>query len=234
MKGVTGFLVGAVVLAIVGAACLGARAIEREVARVQQDFATFKYDEPEATFDTAERYFEYASRFPGFGNGPLNDVRARRATLRYWQNQYDDLVPKQSDPVTAIPADNVDLQLVVAHAVYRSGQARSIDKPTTLEALDAAIAGYLTVLRNAPGQNDAAYNYEYLVRLRDEVEKARRFPGSSPSTPDEGSPAKSPAGEPGGQPATREAPQFKIYIPLESNERDDGLAGKAGQIKRKG
>lgn len=234
MKGVTGFFVGAVVLAVVGAACLGARALELEVARVQQDFATFKYDEPEATFDTAERYLEYASRLPGIGNGPLNDVRARRATLRYWQNQYDEIVPKQSDPVTAIPADNVDLQLVVAHALYRSGRAKATDKRTTLEALDAAIAGYLTVLKNASGQNDAAYNYEYLVRLRAEVEKARRFPGEGSSTPEEGSPTKSPAGEPGGQPAARETPQFKIYIPLESNERDQGLAGKAGPIKRKG
>lgn len=234
MKGVTGFLTGAAVLAIVGAACLGVRTLEREAARVQQDFATFKYDEPEATFDTAERYFEYASRLPGFGNGPLNDVRARRATLQYWQNQYDEIVPKQSDPVTAIPSDNVGLQLVVAHALYRRGQAQSKDKQTTLDALDAAIAGYLTVLKNAPGQNDAAYNYEYLVRLRAEVEKARRFPGDAASTPDEGSPTKSPAGEPGGQPAAKEAPQFKIYIPLESNERDQGLAGKAGQIKRKG
>lgn len=234
MKGVTGFLVGAAVLAIVAAACLGARALERDVARVQQDFATFKYDEPEATFDTAERYFEYASRLPGFGNGPLNDVRARKATLRYWRNQYDELVPKQSDPVTAVPADNLDLQLVVAHAVYRRGQARSKDKQTTLDALDAAISGYLTVLKNASGHDDAAYNYEYLVRLRAEVEKARRFPGDASSTPDEGSPAKSPAGEPGGQPSAKETPQFKIYVPLESNERDEGLAGKAGQIKRKG
>ena len=233
MKGVTGFLTGAIVLAVVGATCLAARAIERELARVQQDFATFKYDEPEATFDTVERYFEYGSRLPGIGNGPLNDVRARKATLRYWRGQYDEIVPQQSDPVTAIPVDNIDLQLIVADALYRRGQAKSKDKRTTLEALDAAIVGYVTVLRNASGQNDAAYNYEYLVRLRNDIDKGRTKPPTNELAA-ERMPERSPAGTPGGQPTARNRPQFKIYVPLDSNERDTGLAGKAGQLKRKG
>ena len=51
-----------------------------------------------------------------------------------------------------------------------------------MQALEEAAAGYLTVLKNNTWHADAAYNYEYLVRLRDEVAK-----GKQPAAAAEGS-----------------------------------------------
>ena len=229
MKAIAGYLFTAVGLALVGAVCLGAGLLDRDMAHAQQSVMALKYDEPDQTLATAERYFEYGSRVPWIGDGPVNDVRARRAALRYWQRQYGAIVPRQPDPVSGVQADNIGLQLVVANAVYRAGQTQAKDRQTTLQAVDAGIQAYLSVLKNATRQEDAAYNYEYLVRLRDELLKGRGKPGLNREEPTD------PHGRAGGPPETRDASKFKIYIPLESEERDKaGDAGKGGPIKRKG
>jgi hypothetical protein len=229
MKGIAGILFGAFVLALVGSACLVLGLLDRDMVRAQQDINTQNYAGAEATYDKAERYFQYASHIPGIGNRPVNDIRARKAALRYWQRDYGAIVPKQSDPVTAIPSDNVELQFVVANAVYRSNLARAKDRPSTLQALDAGINAELAVLKNAKRHDDAAYNLEYLVRLRDDVEKGRRrlAPLNPPLS------ALGSLGIPSSD--LESSGTFKLYVPLDSEERNKvGNAGKAVPKGRKG
>jgi hypothetical protein len=228
MKGTVGLLLGAVVLAIVGFVCVTMSTLDRDMLRAEQDINTLDYAAAQATYDKAERYYELASHVPGVGNGPLNDIRARKAALRYWQGDYTSMVPKQTDPVTAVPADNVDLQLVVANAIYRAGITRAKDKTATLAALDAAINADLVVLKNARRQEDAAYNLEYLVHLRDDVEKGRRKPGLPVSFSAHGT-----MGFPA--PELKDSPDFKLLVPLDTDERNKlGNAGKAVPRPRKG
>lgn len=228
MKAIAGYLFTALGLALVGAVCLGAGLLDRDMAHAQQSVQALKYDVADQTFATAEQYFEYGSRLPWIGDGPVNDVRARRAALRYWQGQYGAIISQQPDPVSGVPAENIGLQLVVANAVYRAGRIQAKDRPATLQAVDAGIQAYLTVLKNATRQEDAAYNYEYLTRLRDEILAGR----GTPKLPREPS---DPNGLSGSSPEIGDASGFKIRIPLEPEERDKaGGAGKVGPIKRKG
>lgn len=228
MRAITGWLLGALVLALVGGVCLAAGLLDREMAHAQQHVVSGDYDEPQAILETSERYFEYASRLPWIGNGPLNDVRARKAALHYWQQQYQAIVPEIADPVGNVASDNIELQLVVANAMYRIGQAEAKDKQTTIAALDAGINAYLTVLKNAARQEPAAYNYEYLVRLRDDIAKGRRKTEPPPE-------AVGPFGRQGGPPSVSDKKEFQIYVPLESSEAGKAAgAGKAAPMKRKG
>lgn len=231
MRAIAGYLLGVVLLALIGGVCLAAGLLDRDLALAQQDLVALNYDGPDATFEKAERYYAYSSRLPWVGDDVLNDVRARRAALQYWQRRYASIVPEQDDPVAGVAEDNVALQLVVANAVYRTRQTQAKDKQTTLEALDSGILGYLTVLKNAGRQEDAAYNYEYLVRLREELLKGRRKPGlvSVEET-------TSPHGRAGAPPEQETDGEFKVYVPLESDERDmsGGKSGKATPIQRKG
>lgn len=230
MKAIAGYVVGAVVFALVGAVCLQAGLLDREIAHGQHHVVVADYGVLENALDTAERYYGYGSRVPWIGNGPLNEVRARKAALQYWQRRYASLVPEQDDPVASVPSDNIELQFVVASAKYRQEIARAKDRPTIVAALDAGIASYLTVLRNATRHGDAAYNYEFLVRLRDDIEKGRR---KTVAVLD----ANSPFGRPGGQQERGDTRPFKVYVPLESKEIEKGTgaeAGKAPPIKRKG
>lgn len=229
-KGITSYILGAVVLALLGGICLAAGMFDRQIARTEQNLAALKYDDPDEAFGTIERYFEYGSRLPGVGSGPLNDVRARKAALRYWQRQYNLVIPQQGDPIGALPPDNVALQLVVANAVYRANQAQAKDKPTTLRALDAASNAYLAVLKHAGRHEVAAHNYEYVVRLRDDIDKGRRAPELTEPADD------GPGGRKGGPPPRNSNQQkFKILIPLEPGEMDKATEpGKGTPIERKG
>jgi hypothetical protein len=229
VKATAGCLIGAVVLALAGAAVLAFGRLERDLSRAGEDFVVSRYDEPAEALDKAERYFSYGSYLPWVGNDALNDIRARKALLRYWQRDYAAVIPQQTDPVGVVAPDNIELQLIVANAVYRTGAAQAADRQSMLEALDQAIGAYAAVLKNADRQEDAAYNYEYLVRLRDEVDKGRRKPGGEAQE-------KGPEGAPGAPPTLEsKMGDFKIYIPLESQERqENGAAGKAAPIKRKG
>jgi hypothetical protein len=229
MKGIVGFLIGAFVLAALATAALALASLERDMARAEEDINTQNYEAAEPTYHRAERYFQYASHIPGIGNGPLNDIRAREAALHYWQRDYPSIVPQQSDPVAAIPPDNVDLQVVVANAVFRAGSVRAKDRQSALQAIDAGINGYLAVLKNAKVSDDAAYNLEYLVRLRSDIEKGRRKPTTLNT-------ALSPLGSLGiPAPELKDSGTFKVYIPLDSEERNKiGNAGKATPKPRKG
>jgi hypothetical protein len=230
MKGITAYIVLAVALALLGGGLMVAANLDRDLATAQEHVVAQKYDDVEPAYERAEKYYDYASHIPGIGAGPANEIRTAHATLHYWQKDYAAVMPQQSDPVGGVPADNPDLQLVVANAVYRVNQTKMKDKETTIAALDQSILTYVTVLKNAPRNEDAAYNFELLVRLRDEIDKGKRKPGPSEMV------LKGPDGAAGAPPQIDSSmSDFKIYIPLESQERQDqGVAGKAAAGKRKG
>ena len=227
MKAVVGYLLGAVGAALVGAACLLGNHVDQAFAHAQEHIIAGDYGEPFQIYQDAEPYYEYASRVPWIGNGPLNDIRARKAALLYWQRRYTDIVPEQTDPVGNVPADNVDLQFIMANAMFREGVAKATDKRTTLAMLDALSNAYLTVLKNADRHQDAAYNYEYVVKLRRDVDRNRRK-SLRPSNP-------SRDGEKGARPEeTIDAEKFKMYVPLEEQERKSNDAGQDPVIRKKG
>src|SRR5687767_1483695 len=101
MKGITGYILGAVVLALIGGVALIVSNVERQMAAAQESVATFQYEGLDETLDSIEPYLEYGSRLPWVGSGPLNDLRARRAAVQYWQRQYEPIVPQQTDPIGA-------------------------------------------------------------------------------------------------------------------------------------
>jgi hypothetical protein len=116
----------------------------------------------------------------------------------------------------------------VANSAYRAGQRRVDGQAATIQMLDETIAGYLTVLSGETWDERAAYNYEYLLRVRDEVAKGRRKSVPPPQDEDASLGAA-------GAPAETSAKGFEIYIPLEGEERNDAAeAGKAAPKGRKG
>jgi hypothetical protein len=227
MKGIAGYIFVAVALAIAGGACLAAGLLNRDMARGQQSTMALKYDEADQTFAATERYFEYASHLPGVGNGPVNDVRTRRAELRYWQGQYA-AVPSQPDSAGVGAEENIGLQLVAANAGYRAGRLQAKDRQATIQAVESSIQAYLGILKNTAQQEDAAYNYEYLVRLRQDLLAGRvnfRVPKKDID----------PNGMSGSLLERGDGAKFKTRIPLQNEERDKaGGAGKIPPAKRKG
>jgi hypothetical protein len=209
---------------------LAAGMFDRRVAHAQQEFAARHYARADAALDTVERSLGRASWIPWIRSGPLNDVRIQRAAMRYWSGQYDRIVSDSADSFGANSSDSIALQLVAANAVYRRGQPQATDRRTAVEALEAAASAYLAVLRNAPRSEVAAYNYEYVVRTRDDIDKGRRAPELTDKAED------GPAGRKGAPPPQPPNNQdLKLLVPLEPGEMDKGVEpGKGGAIERKG
>src|SRR5262245_30055015 len=116
-KGFLPYFLAACVLAALGALCLGASRRDGRAAVRQQMLLTSDYASTDASLSDVERYYQYASGVPGVGEGPVNDVRARRAAVGYWQRRYGALAPEErTDPVADVPSSNVALQLIVADA----------------------------------------------------------------------------------------------------------------------
>ena len=228
MKGTIVWGIAAAVLAVAGVVCLRIATVERLVADAQQDLATLNYAHAEQSLTEAEDSIGVARWVPGFGSSVMDEVRARRGALQYWQRKYDVLLPEGADPVAAIEEGNLDLKLVVANAVYRQNQGRYKDREATKQALEESAAAYFAVLKNSAWREDAAYNYEYLIRLRDEQAKGKQ-------APEGGDASKGDMGQ-GGQPSEATSQKgFQIYIPLESQEKPlGGDAGKAPGKDRKG
>src|SRR5688572_17217637 len=176
MRTFIAFVVVSLALVAFGYASLGVARLEGHMADAQQQLSTLQYDAAKASLAEAEQYSDHARWVPFLGRDERQEIRARNAALEYWKKDYDELVPAQAEPVAAVGDDNVELQLVVANAAYRLGQGRSKDRTATMKALEEAAAGYLTVLKNNTWHTDAAFNYEYIVRLRDELAKGKQPP----------------------------------------------------------
>ena len=234
MSGITRPVAGAIVLALLGTLSLAGGVIDRRAARAQREFAAQHYDRADDALASVERYLAYVRWIPWVGAGPLNDVRARRAAIRYWTRQYDRVVSDGPDPLTTMTSDDIDRQLIVANAVYQRGVARKGDKQAVLDSLQEATRVYLAVLRNAPPEarasETAAYNYEYVVRTREDIDKGRHAPELTDQAED------GPAGKRGAAPPPpADKRDLKLLVPLSPGEMDKGIEpGKGGAIERKG
>jgi hypothetical protein len=233
MRGITRPVAGAIVLAVLGSLSLAAGIVDRRAARAQREFAAQRYDSADEALASVERYLAYGRWIPWVGAGPLNEVRTRRAAIRYWSRQYDRVVSDGPDPLTAMTSDDIDRQLIVANAVYQRGAARGGDKQAVLDSLQAATRAYLAVLRNAPAETRAseaaAYNYEYVVRTREDIDKGRRTADLTDKAED------GPAGRKGAAPPPADKKDLKLLVPLDPGEMDKGIEpGKGGAIERKG
>jgi hypothetical protein len=229
VKKVLILLVLALVLASGGTAFLAAAAYERDMAAVVEHLAVEEYDAASARLDDAAGYARYAKLIPYVGRKVDHDLAVHRAGLQYWQQQYDALLPRDADPVGAVEGEPADVQMFVANAAYRAGQARATTRDTSMQTLQEGISGYLTVLKGDTWDERAAYNFEFLARVRDDIAKGRRKT-LPPMEKVDGSNGQ--AGSPF-EPTNTKA--FEIYIPLEDAERTRASeAGKSTPNARKG
>jgi hypothetical protein len=229
VKSVTAHLVAAAFFVVIGVAALTASRLERALADVQERTSTQQFAQAQESLDAADGYLRYAQWLPRIGDETVREVRARQAALQYWQGDFVKVLPAQAEPVAAVDESNVELQLVVANAAFRTGLNGVTERAAAVQALNEAANGYLTVLKNNTWHEEAAYNYEYVIRLRDEIQKGRKPPFEQPQQGMD-------LGESGAPSDGTSTKGFQIYVPLQGDEKapEGGDAGKATEKVRKG
>lgn len=239
----------ALVLAASGAAFWIAGQTDRRLADVHHRLATLQYSAATTESGDVEDAMGMARRVPAVGRAAVADLRDVRVTADYWRGAYAAIVP-QRDANGTVTETDPDVLFLAANSAFRASQAAA-DRNATLRQLDTVIKSYADVLKNSPGHGDAAYNYEYAIRVRDNLAHARATPaakaGASARAQAKGSkvgaelaPPDLPQGptlhgRPGGPPPATDMSQFKIVIPKRGEERKDNPeAGKGGVKIRRG
>jgi hypothetical protein len=211
---------------------------ETQLADAHKQLAVLQYADADAQSEEALTSPPLIQRVGGIGREEQVDARHVRTTAEYWQAQYAALEPKR-DAAGALTESDPDVLLHSANASFRASQGES-DRNTALRRLDAVVKSYADVLKGNGSSLDAAYNYEYAVRMRDAMAKARPQSARAANARAERDAGDMPAGptihgRPGGPPAKTDMAQFKIVIPKRGEERkDDPQAGKGGTKIRKG
>jgi len=237
MKSMVGGTILAVLLFAVAAACWTEAHVTRRVADAHRRLATLHYD-AEDDIDGAVTVF---NRLPWPGGEGASDVRRHRATVSYWMVRYDSLAELPLATGQQAVTDP-SLLLVGANAAFRNSAPQEGDRKAAVERLDAVIQQYAEVLRKEPNAADAAYNYEFVSKMRDTLAKA-----PAKASPRDKKPAKTELvsvdlptgptvhGRPGAPPEGTPMSDFKTISPMRYDEREEQMdPGRGKEIKRKG
>jgi len=232
MRTVIGHVVLALVLAGAGGVCWKLGQTERALADAHEQLETMRYGVAATRAGDLEPALAYVAPVPVVGSGMATAARDDRATAEYWLGRYDALTAERNANGTTVPRDPHQLFLA-SNAAFRATQIETVDRPTALRHLEGVIKNYADVLRTVPDDADAAYNYEFVVRMRDGLSRARSSTGFSKLSIAETTPTIH--GRPGAPPKGVTMSSFKVLVPQRSDERKNNQeAGKGGAKPRKG
>jgi hypothetical protein len=162
------------------------------------------------------------------GSGVLEPLVSRlsgagtdSAIGRYWSGDYEAIAESEDE----------SLKLLAANAEYRMLRSTGGTYQSFVARLDSIAKQYADVLRTQPNNEDAAYNYEFVLRLRRAAMTAKKdIPGLDPAAG-----GLTVHGVPGAPPQDGDAKKFKMIVPMMPDERQEAEeAGRAGRKVRKG
>ena len=218
MKSSTWFAQAIIALLLVAAGAILWRSseAERRLAAAERDLVTLRYDAAAAA--AAQPGGRLANLMPGAGR-TSTDAKTVETTAGYWQGNYEAV------------ADNPDAKLLAANAAYRNMRKAGGSWQAVVGRMDTLVKQYAEILREDPTNTEAAFNYEYIVRLR-QVIAARKQPVAPVDAADSSLSIHGFAGAP---PEASDMKKFKMIVPMRPDERLEAeKAGKGATKVKKG
>lgn len=205
----------AIILVSAGAILWRSSEQERRLAAAERDLVTLKYDA------AAEGAAQPGGRLAGLM--PMShttaDAKGLASTAGYWRGDYDAAI------------ENPDAKLLAANAAYRKIRLAGGSWQAVVGRMDSLVKQYAEILRDNPSNTEAAFNYEYVVRLRAVIAQ-RKLP--VPPVDPKYSTATI-HGAAGAPPEEAEMKKFKMIVPMRPDERLEAeKAGKGTTKVRKG
>ena len=232
MKTVVTRLLVAIVLSAAAWLSWSEARLAARVADARQQMATLQF-QVDDTLTPAASISDY---LPGEQGSLSSDIRRIRARVAYWIGGYDDVMEEKSQEL------DPEVLLTAANAAFRASEREAAAPQTQrVQQLDGVLQAYAAVLKASPRHADAAYNYEYVTRVRDEV--ASRVPGKTAPVAvakGRGRAGDLPEGNtihgrPGGPPPAAPTEEFQVIAPMEYGDREaQPEATPGGKIQRKG
>jgi hypothetical protein len=217
MKSFASLIVLVLALLVVGGVLWMAGRTEERLAAAEYSFVTLRYETAASQFDVAagSNLLRPLMTRLGVGTG------TERAAAQYWMGN-DEGFGESEDSA---------LKLFAANAEYRALRAAGGPWQAVVSRLDAIAKRYADILRGDAGNEDAAYNYEFIVRVRAAVVAAKKpLPAMNPDAA-----GVTVHGVPGAPPEEADGKKFKMIVPMLPDERQEAEeAGRAGRKVRKG
>ena len=201
--------------------------LSARVADARQDLATFNHDNLDA-LTPSRTLSDYV---PGDRRLLSDEIRIVKATVAYWLGRYGSVAADTDSG----KADALIL-LSAANAAFREVQRDPATGPVAVQKLDGVLQAYASALKAAPQADahasaalakDAAYNYEFVARIRDQVArsqgKAARIGPITPATPMRGGDLPLGAtihGAPGAPPPDAKMEELQMIAPMEYGDRE--------------
>jgi hypothetical protein len=236
MKSVAGGLILAVLLFAAGAICLAESKHSKRLAEAQERLVTLHYtDEGDLDSDATP-----LDRLPAPIGVPPGLEARHGATVSYWLARYTSLTDMTNAANDKAPTDP-QILFLAANAAFRTSAPQSEDRKAAVARLDTVIQAYADVLRKDPSLSDAAFNFEYVIRLRDQIAKGPVKKNATKAPPgheiDSADLPTGPTihGRPGGPPDDTPMGDFKTVTPMRYDEREEQMdPGRGQKIQRKG
>ena len=201
--------------------------VAAQVADAKQDIATLNHD----NLDALTPRSALSDYLPGDRRRLSDDVRMARATVAYWLGRYGAVAAD-----TAESAVDADILLAAANAAFREAQRDQAVGPAAVQRLDGVLQAYASALKASPRNTEAlgsealakeaAYNYEYVARIRDQVARStqgRIARSPLPATPLMGGDLPAGAtvhGGPGAPPPEAKMEELQTIAPMEYGDRE--------------
>jgi hypothetical protein len=159
--------------------------------------------------------------FPVVGPRIRADLRRQTALAAYWRSDY-------RKPLEEGQSSDSATGFIAANAMFRDLARQPVNSQALVRGLDAVLHAYVSVLEVDPNAVDAAYNYEFVSRLRGALAAGKSTGIKLPSQ-------SNMHGEKGAPPTQTKPGEFNIIVPLRPEERDEQLDPGAGVVpERKG
>lgn len=145
------------------------------------------------------------------------------ATVAYWLGQYDNVVAN-----TDTTAGDAEVLRTAANAAFRDSQRDPGVGQAAVQRLDGVLQAYASALKASPRDVEAAYNYEYVARVRDQVARSQGKSAKLAPVPAAAGVAMAgdlPAGptihgKPGMPPPEAKMEDLEMLAPLEYGDRE--------------
>ncbi len=200
---------------------------EFKTAQATELFAAFDFKSADSIYQNLEKNLDYGQRVPTILDKWRNELKISRARVKYWEKNYSELISNEGQDQDG---ENPNLRFIRANASYRNIESEK-NKKNLAEGMENAIHGYVYTIRNDSENLNAAFNYEYLLRVRSDTTKNKK-PSGEPSSLIQGI-----HGQKGRQVRGEDEGKIRIHIPLTNEEGEEQKgekdAGK-GDFKSKG
>lgn len=227
MKATLGYLLVGILLLAGGDAFRRVAVLEDALSAAHERLATQNPGGALVSED-AERSARWTASLPLVGPPIGADLRRLRALAAYWRADYSGAATESSGADLSSPQTDGPLLFIGANAMYRGLALQPRDNQAPGRGLDAVLKAYSSVLEADPTLVDAAFNYEFVSRLRGSLAAGR---GTGPALPSQ----SNTNGDKGSPPNQTKPSDFNIIVPLRPEERQEQTNPQSGSApQRKG